>query len=112
MLNVTAVGNVAFDPEQKQVGDFKVTSFKLLVNKKIKDEEITTAIKCSVWGNRGDVVMLYVNKGMKLTVSGSAYVRAFLRKDETPAGELELRVDDFSLPQKPKAEDLASEKPF
>ncbi len=104
MLNVTAVGRVAFPPEEREVGDTSVTSFKLLVNKKQKDEEIVTAIKCSVWGKRGRVVMDYINKGDQVTVSGSACVRAYLRKNQEPGAELDLRVDEFTLPPLPRKE--------
>ncbi len=106
MLNVTALGNVAADPQVRHAGDTSVASFRLLVNKKIKGEDLITQIDCSVWGKRAQIVMDYIKKGDQITVSGSATVRAYLRKNGEPGGCLDLRVDDFSLPARPKKEDL------
>jgi len=36
MLQITAVGNLAADPELKTVGDREVANFTLMVNKKVK----------------------------------------------------------------------------
>lgn len=106
MLNVVAVGRLAADPQVRQAGDTPVASFCLLVNKKIKDEDITSSIECSVWGRRGQVCMDFLKKGDQITVSGSATVRAYLRKNGEPGGSLDLNVADFSLPAKPKKEVL------
>ena len=103
MLNITAVGRVAFDPEQKQINDeLCVTKFKILVNKKIKGEDVVSAISCSVWGNRGNTVMQYINKGDQITVSGGGTIRAYARNNGEPSAEIDLRVDEFTLPARPK----------
>ena len=110
MLNLTAYGNVGSDPEQREVGSTTVTNFSLAVNRKAKDEESTTWVNCSVWGNRGDVVMEYVKKGMRLVVTGQAHHREFPRKDGSTGVSLELNVNDFSLPPKKEAEEPAPAK--
>ena len=97
MLNLTAYGNVGSDPEQRDAGNSTVTNFSLAVNRKLKDQETTTWINCAVWGNRGDVVMEYVKKGMRL--------REFERKDGSTGISLELNVNDFSLPPKKETEE-------
>ena len=111
MLNLTAYGNVGSDPEQREVGSTTVTSFSIAVNRKAKDEETTTWVNCSVWGNRGDVVMEYVKKGMRLVVTGQAHHREFPRKDGSTGISLELNVNDFSLPPKKETEELAAAEP-
>ena len=110
MLNLTAYGIVGKDPEQREAGSSTVTSFSLAVNRKTKDEETTTWINCAVWGNRGDVVMEYVKKGMRLVVTGQAYHREFPRKDGGTGISLELNVNDFSFASKKETEDAAPAK--
>ena len=105
MFNVTAVGRVANDPQVRQAGDTPVASFRLLVNKRTKNADITSAIECNVWGKRGQVVMDYIKKGDQITVSGSASIRAYLRNNGEPGASLDLRVDDFVLPPRPKKEE-------
>jgi len=110
VLNLTAYGNVGSDPEQREAGSSTVTNFSLAVNRKTKDEETTTWINCAVWGNRGDVVMDYVKKGMRLVVSGQAHHREYERKDGSTGISLELNVNDFSLPPRKEAEESAPAK--
>lgn len=102
MLQITAVGNLAADPDLKQVGDREVANFTLMVNKKVKGEDQTTVLRCAVWGPRARIVDEYLTKGAQVTVTGQAYVETFERKDGTPGAALDVAVNDFTLPPKPK----------
>ena len=113
MLNVTAVGNLAADPIQRNTQDgTNVTSFTLLVNKKGKGEEITTQVVCSIWGNYGNVAMQFLKKGNQVTVSGSAICRSYLRKNGEPGASIDLKVNDFVLPQRPRTQENQIDPPF
>jgi single-strand DNA-binding protein len=102
MLQITAVGNLAADPELKTIGDREVANFTLMVNKKVKGEDHTTVLRCAVWGPRAKVVGDYLTKGAQVTVTGQAYVETFARKDGSPGASLVVEVNDFSLPAKTK----------
>ena len=113
MLNVTAVGNLAADPVQRNTQDgTNVTNFTLLVNKKGKGEEITTQVVCSIWGNYGNVAMQFLKKGNQVTVSGSGVCRSYLRKTGEPGASIDLKVNDFVLPQRLRAQEDPSDIPF
>ena len=101
MLNITAVGNLAADPRSNSVGGTDVTNFRLLVNKKIKDQEYVTAVDCAVWGARAAVAAQYLTKGCQVTVAGDAHAETYERKDGSTACKLVLRVSDFTLPPRP-----------
>ena len=103
MFSVTAVGNLASDPVQKETTTgTKVTNFTLLAT--IQEE--TTQFDCAVWGNRGDVVMDYIKKGNQITISGSGSINTFERRDGSSGASIKVRVNDFSLPVR-KSADLA-----
>jgi single-strand DNA-binding protein len=102
MLQITAVGNLAADPDLKQVGEREVANFTLMVNKKVKGEDQTTVLRCAVWGPRARIVDEYLTKGAQVTVTGQAYVETFERKDGTPGAALDVAVNDFTLPPRPK----------
>ena len=108
MLTMTAVGNLARDPEIKTVGDNEVANFTILCNRKSKNGDIVTQVDCSVWGPRCKAIGDFVFKGSQLTVTGDAYVEQYDRKDGDKGAKIVLRVNDFSLP--PKAKPL--ETPF
>jgi len=95
MLNVTAVGNLASDPVQKETAKgTKVTSFTLLTN----DQDTMTQFDCAVWGNRGDVIANYVKKGNQITVVGRGKLKTFERRDGSTGASIEINVDNFTLP--------------
>ena len=110
MLQIIAVGNLAADPELKVINDSDVANFTLMVNKKVKGEDRTTALRCAVWGPRAKVVDDYLTKGSQVTVTGQAYIETFERKDGSPGASLDVAVNDFTLP--PKAKGAADDLPF
>jgi single-stranded DNA-binding protein len=106
MLQITAVGNLAADPEIKTVstkdGEQQVANFILLVNKRGKGDDIVSTLRCAVWGARSKVVADFFTVGSQVTVTGQAYIEAYTRKDGTAGAQLNVSVADFSLPPKPK----------
>ena len=110
MLQVTAVGNLAADPEVRTVGDNDVANFTIICNKKIKGEEHTSALRCAVWGPRAKVVSDYLTKGSQVTVTGQAYIETYESKTGEARAQLNVAVNEFSLPPKPKVE--TDEMPF
>jgi single-strand DNA-binding protein len=107
MLQITAVGYLAADPELKTVktknGDQQVAKFTLLVNKRVSGEDRVNRLNCSVWGPRSKTVDDYLTKGSQVTITGQGYIEAFERKDGSPGACLDVSVAEFSLPVKPKA---------
>jgi single-strand DNA-binding protein len=114
MFNITAVGNLAADPRNNTAGNSEVTNFTLLVNKKIRDQEIVTAIDCAVWGARAAVAAQYLTKGARITVAGSAHAETFERRDGSIGCKVVCNVNDFTLPAKPaqQAAPASEEMPF
>jgi single stranded DNA-binding protein len=111
MLSITAVGNVCYDPETRQVGNLDVCNFTILVNKKRKDEEFTTPIKCAVWGPRAKFAYDLLKKGQQVTVTGQAHLESYAsNKTGETRYQLNMEVNDFRLPPKPKVD--ADAMPF
>ena len=98
MINMTASGNLGRDPEQGETKTGKkVTNFSIGCR---TGQDETTWVKCTVWGNRGDVVMQYMHKGSRVTVAGSAKLNEYTNKEGEQAKSLEMEVNDFTLPEK------------
>ena len=113
MLNVTAVGNLAADPIQRNTQDGTiVTNFTLLVNKKGNGKDVPSQIICSVWGNYGNVAMQFLKKGDQVTVNGSGFCRSYLRKTGEPGASLDVKVNDFVLPSRGKQQENPENIPF
>lgn len=110
MFNSVCVGRLGADPELKTVGETSLASFSLAVDSGYDRESgkrLTSWVNCSVWGKRADTVAKYISKGDQITVSGDMHNREYERKDGGKGYALDLKVADFTLPAKPKAEDEA-----
>jgi len=116
MLNVSTSGYLAANPRSNTIGQTEVTNFRLLVNKKIKDQEYVTQIDCSVWGPRAQAAATYLSKGSKVFVTGSGHAEAYLRRDGSAGCTIVMRVDDFDLAtrsqREPEAPAEEEEIPF
>lgn len=102
---ITLLGNVGGDPEQRTVGDSAVTAFSLATSRQWKGkdgskQEKTEWHRCQAW-NMGtnklaDIAAQYVRKGDKVLVVGSLEYREW-EKDGVKRTSAEIRVSDIRL---------------
>lgn len=86
MLNVvTIMGRFTRDPELRKTGSGKsVASFSLAVERDRKNESgdrDVDFIDCVAWGQTGDFVSKYFQKGSMAVVSGRLQIRGWSDKD-------------------------------
>lgn len=86
MLNVvTIMGRMTRDPELRKTGSGKsVASFSLAVERDRKNESgdrDVDFIDCVAWGQTGDFVAKYFQKGSMAVVSGRLQIRGWTDKD-------------------------------
>lgn len=92
MISAVVAGNLGKDAEVKNVGGQDVCSFSVASTTKVKGEDSTTWIRCSMWGSRGAKLAEYLTKGKAVCVSGGLTTREYDGKTY-----IELRVDDVKL---------------
>jgi single-strand DNA-binding protein len=97
MISTTVAGNLGKDAELRHTpnGD-SVCSFSVASNSKRGDKDVTTWVRCSLWGKRGTALMQYLTKGTRVAVSGSLSLREY-DKDGEARTSLELNVQDVAL---------------
>lgn len=105
MLSITVTGNVAGDPRTNTVGGTDVTNFTILSNSKVKGEDVTSAVDVAVWGKRAEIAARYIKKGSLVTAAGTGYIEIYEGKSG-PGAKGVMQASDFTLPPKPKADDL------
>lgn len=133
-MNVfTAVVRIGNDPEQKFTGDgTSIVSFNGAVDSGFGDKKVTTWIRYSLFGKRGESVYPYLAKGNQVAVSGELANRKWVDKEGQDRYSLEVRVNELTLiggkqdkpaqqapsespapaPKKPSFEDMGSDIPF
>lgn len=92
MISAVVAGNLGKDAEVKNVGGNDVCSFSVASTTKVKGEDSTTWIRCSMWGQRGAKLAEYLTKGKSVCVSGGLTTREYEGKTY-----IEMRVDDVRL---------------
>jgi len=91
-------GRIGKDCESKFTpsGD-AITSFTAAVNSGYGDKAITTWVRCSMWGKRGESVAPYLLKGVEVAISGELTNREYTDKDGNKRYSLDVRVNDLTL---------------
>lgn len=75
MLQVFAAGRLGKDAEIRQAGRDSVCSFSIATSKKVKGEEKTVWLGCSLWGKRGEALVKHLTKGSMVVVAGELSTR-------------------------------------
>ena len=108
MMNITAVGNLAADPEISEVNGKEVANFRIGVR---TGKDQTSWVNCACWGARAKTIEQYFLKGSRVTVAGKGNMRTYQKKDGTEGTQLTVDITDFTLPER-AAKPEPSELPF
>lgn len=107
----TMAGRIASDPETRDVGDQKVTEFRVACDtSRSKDEDAAVFMTCVLWGRDG--IIPYLAKGKKVLCSGSLRQREWQTQDGQRRSVIELvvrEIDPFFA--NPKSEPREASKP-
>jgi single-strand DNA-binding protein len=92
MISAVVAGNLGKDAEVKNAGGQELCVFSVASTTKVKGEDSTTWVRCSMWGARGAKLVPYLIKGKAVCVSGGLTTRDYDGKTY-----VEMRVDDVKL---------------
>ena len=98
-MNVlNAIGNVGQDANMRYTpkGD-AVTDFSFALQSGYGDKQVTTWLRCSVWGKRGETLAPMLTKGTRIGITGELTNRPYTDKQGAEKYSLELRVSDVTL---------------
>lgn len=96
MITATVGGNVG-SVELRATPDGKpILSFSVASNERVKGEEQTTWIRCSMFGDRGAALSNVLVKGSSVMVSGTLTLREY-EKEGAKRTSLDMRVDNLAF---------------
>lgn len=83
MNKVILIGRLVKEPEVRYAGETAVARYTLAVDRKYKKEGEPTAdfVSCVAFGKNGEFVEKYLNKGMKIAVTGRIQTGSYTNKD-------------------------------
>lgn len=105
-------GNLGNDAEQRftQSGD-SIVSFSVPAKSGFGDKAVTSWIKCSMFGKRGESVLPYLKKGQLVGVQGEFAAREWQDKEGQKRTSNEMRVSELSLLGKSSQEPAQRQEP-
>lgn len=93
MKNITIAGTVGRDAETRDAGQSRVTSWSVAVDDRQRGgEKGTIWFDCSMWGQRGEKLAQYIQKGGKVAVSGE-----FGTREHNGKTYMQINVSDVTL---------------
>ena len=97
MIQAFIAGNLGGDAEVKMLdGGDAVCTFTVACKVRVKKENVTQWVRCSVFGKRGEKLAQYLTKGKPVAVTGALTVRAY-DKDGEARVSVDLRVEEITL---------------
>jgi single-strand DNA-binding protein len=95
MKNITIAGNIGKSAEVRTAGQSKVTGWTVAVDDGWGDKKTTIWFDCNWWGQRGEKVAQYIQKGGKITVAGE-----LSKREHDGKTYLTVNVTDVTLQSK------------
>ena len=91
------IGNIGNDAEVRHTPTGKsITSFSVAMNSGWGDNQHTTWVRCTMWGDRGEKVAPYLLKGQKVAITGEASMREWEGGGKSGVS-FECKVDNVTL---------------
>jgi single-strand DNA-binding protein len=95
MKSIVIAGHIGKNAEVRDAGQSKVTGWSVAVDDGWGDKKTTIWFDCNWWGQRGEKVAQYIQKGGKITVAGE-----LSKREHDGKTYLTVNVTDVELQSK------------
>ncbi len=95
--SINFVGRLGQSAELKHVGDNMILEFTVANNTGFGDKQVTNWFRCSMWGNRGQKIEAYMQKGTQVFITGELRLRPYTNKDGVEKLSADVRVNDVDF---------------
>jgi single-strand DNA-binding protein len=112
MINqCTIVGRLVADPESRQTPNGKsVCSIRVAVDRKGREKE-TDFFSCTAFGQQGDALAEYAQKGRLIGIVGKIQLDQYVNKEGVKQQSVKIIVDNWQLLDSRKESDAAPPNP-
>ena len=98
MNQLNFVGNIGNDAETRYTADGKaITSWSVALKSGFGKSEKTNWVRCSMFGDRGSKIAIYLTKGTQVAVSGEVSLNEYTNKQGENKASLECNVSNVTL---------------
>lgn len=105
---ICLTGRLTRDPEQKSVSGKSLVTACIAVNKKFKKDGQKDAdfFELAVWGQQGDYLINYAQKGRLIAVSGRMESRDYTDNNGSNRTAWTVNVSEVSMLDRPRESDV------
>ena len=98
MNSLNAIGNIGQSAELKFLPDATpVSQFSFALQAGYGEKQVTTWLRCSIFGKRAETLAPMLTKGTRIGITGELTNRPYTDKQGVEKFSLELRVSDVTL---------------
>ena len=95
---ISFVGRLGRDAEMRYTPSGQaVCNFSAATNTRKGNEEVTDWFNCSMWGTRGEKLVLYLTKGKQVFINGTFTLRKYTGTDGTERTSPDVTVQQIEL---------------
>jgi single-strand DNA-binding protein len=91
-ISMQVTGFVGSEPQAREVGEQRVASFSVAVNRKSGGKKQTVWVRVNCWNKLADVAQQYVHKGSLVQVTAE-WVRPSAWTDQTGSPQASIDID-------------------
>lgn len=95
--SISFLGNIANEPELKEVGQNSVLEFTLANNVGFGDRQVTNWFRCTMWGKRAVSLQPHLAKGKQIFVIGQLSLRKFTDREGVERLSPDVRVNEIEF---------------
>lgn len=98
MLNqITIMGRITKPLELRYTSELAILNFDIANKVRVKNQDVTTFVRCSVFGKQAEVLNQYAKKGDRLLVRGSLRTNNYTTQDGTNKSYMYILVEGFDF---------------
>lgn len=112
MNNVTLVGRLTKDPEQRTAGETEITRFSIAVNRPFKNKDgeyEADFLNCVAFGKTGDFIGKYFAKGMAIGLIGRIQTGSYVNQEGRKIYTTDIVTDSAEFVESKKNDPSASD---
>lgn len=108
--SIIVVGRLGSDPEMRytQSGE-AVTTFNIANNERVKDKDVTTWYKVTLWGKQAENALNLLKKGQQVLVRGRLKFYKWTTDNGEERNQLQIIYPEFQIFGKKPAEEATEE---
>ena len=95
--NITIIGHLGREPEQRTAGQTSITNFSVAVNTGFGDRKVTTWWNVSLFGKQAESAAQYLHKGAAVCINGEPSQRPYTDKQGNEKLSLDINGKSWTF---------------